>query len=112
MSFPQGIGISNVAQNPTLRHVFAMCSFGGWCAVFGAEPPKQLYECVDFNDLLATPVLVLRWNPCVATLLTFAECGPQRAAVVHVVDVATQAHQVLRLRGLTSITGLDWCSRY
>ncbi len=104
--------MSHFAQSPHQSHVFATCSFGGWCAVFGAEPSPQVYECVDHAELLSSAVLVARWNPVVPSLLAFAEGSRHRAAVVHVVDCSTQTHQVLRLGGLTGVTGLEWCSRF
>jgi hypothetical protein len=65
----QGIGVAHIAMNPHRAHVFAASSYGGWCAVIGAEPSPQIYECLDIHDLYSSAVLVARWNPCVPNLL-------------------------------------------
>ncbi len=88
-------------------------SFAGWCCVLGLEDSARMFCCTNHEDALGHAVKVCRWNPCVSTLLAFAENGTDDdcAAIVHVVDTASGAHQTITMANDTcSVSGLDWCA--
>lgn len=138
---PNGHAISYVAAHPTLENVFAICrygslsvslflslslslafvgftqsaqicSFAGWCCVLGLEPMVQTFTCSNYDEPLGSAVKVCRWNPCVSTLLAFAESShmDSNPAIIHVVDTATGLHQTLTLSDAGAVSGLDWCA--
>lgn len=108
--FPLGKAISCVAPHPSLENVLAVASYGGWCAIVGfdgAASPPQVYQCQGFGSIESNPIRLLAWNPVLSHILAFGESG--NSSIIHIVDVKTRTHQVVSLKDLECIHGIDWC---